>query len=102
MKAVVPLSLYPVKFSFSVATHEYVVPVTSVVKSNWSEASVEQTSWDVTVLVMDGVWLNVITTVSEAGVSQFEPTVTVILYVPKEFSCIVGNESEAVVPLTNA
>ena len=43
------------------------------------EASSEQTSWDVTVFVIVGVWLNVITTVSDAGVSQFEPTVTVIL-----------------------
>ena len=101
MNAVVPLSSYPVKFSFSVATQEYVVPLTSVVKSNWSDASAEQTSWDVTIFVIVGDWLNVITTVSEAGVSQFEPTVTVILYVPKEFSCIVGSAFELVVPFTN-
>lgn len=52
--------------------------------------------------VIVGVWLNVITTVSDAGVSQFDPTVTEILYVPNEFNCIVGNSSEFVVPFTNA
>ena len=44
MKAVVPLSVYSVKFSFPVATQEYVVPATSEVKSNWIETSSEQTS----------------------------------------------------------
>ena len=44
MNAVVPLSSYPVKFVFSVATQEYVVPATSEVKSNCNEASAEQTS----------------------------------------------------------
>ena len=71
-------------------------------KSNCNESSAEHTSCDVTVFVIVGVWLSVITTVSEAGVSQFEPTVTVILYVPNEFNCIVGNSSEFVVPFTNA
>ena len=78
------------------------VPSTSEVKSNWRDASKEHTSWDVTVFVIVGVWLNVITTVSEAGVSQFDPTETVMLNVPKEFNCMVGNSSEFVVPFTNA
>ena len=35
------------------------------------------------------------------GLSQFEPTDTVIRYVPKLFKLIWGNSSEAVVPFKN-
>ena len=99
--AVVPEDVYPDRLLLSVAIHENVVPVASAVTVNSVEESAEHIAWDVVVFVIIGVWPKLIDTVSEAGVSQFEPRVTVILYVPNEFNWIVGSASEAVVELAN-
>ena len=49
------------------------------VKSNWREAFAEQTNCELLLLVIIGVSLKAITIVSDAGVSQFEFAVTVML-----------------------
>ena len=99
--AVVPEDVYPERLLLSVAIHENVVPDTSAVVVNSVDEAPEHIDWDVVVFVIIGVWPKLIVTVSEAGVSQLEPRVTVMLYVPNEFNWIVGSASEAVVELAN-
>jgi len=51
---VVPLSRYPVKFSFSVVTQEKVVFSTSETRSTWVDSSPEHISCSVIVFVIVG------------------------------------------------